>query len=792
MSLFKITPDDVETFTLETYPRREFSSGSSLSSTPGIIGKLNVFARRSSIEKEVAPLSSFKSSLFNDQNLNGLLTLAQSATGSRVNQVQSYLNGVFDQQTSARKQHTLEISRFVPPPAFAKHTAAKLLTINNLMPYYRTTQPTQHFSTTNYNCLNFFTASSVNSDAVILYPNPAVSGSFPNGIYAPTGSWSIDFWINPKYTVDSPGDIFKAGTILHLSGVYAVSLVSGSSKDINGYTDAFRIQLQLSSSANVSPSLVGSANTDPLIVLTQDNSLKRNTWNHITIRNDPTYNFGTGSIFVNCTSSVNFVFTGSLSPSTLGGYPSTDGPSVLCLGNFYQGTNAGTSGLSRFFASDTATRDGVLQLNSTPGVSYPTSYSFQHPLNAEVHDIKVFNKFLTVDDIQRFQDQGPEPTESGLLFYVPPFFTQEAPLQTFLNGSGGVLATPFQTVTDSPKDIFNVSMSFGAGGLYMSLENFGRDFATGRYPRWLGLTGSVINNTTDVMSANDFLFATGSNRRRQYTVMPCDNGLFVPNFKFISKAGLSLTKHTNDLENTSLGLVSLREMVAFNKEKTFGLIDSGSILSSLYGSSVSSETGDITSGSWNNSLAILRQTKDNTSNQVVFFDISNLFYGSYIKPGTVTIRDTSMSGSSGKLSVTLKDDGYGNIFRADTSTKQAQWSSVGNVFYNEGLILVKAPQLFFFGKESWEIEFQGKQDIHILKFNLALPPLMATSSSNPNFQNLLPADSLANDTDSEETVLLSGLHLHDDNLNVIMRTNFAQTIVKRTSDKLRFVVKLDW
>lgn len=783
MSLFKITPDDVETFTLETYPRRLYSSGSLSSVITGVTGTLYVFPRRSPNEKEVHALSNFKSSVFNDQNLDARLAQAKTIiSNSNSGRVQSYLAGVYAQQPSVRKQQTLNIIRTVPSLFFDKSTLAKSVMINSLMPFYRTSQPNQNYATTNYNCLNFFTASSVQSNTALLYPNPAISGSYPNGRYSPMDAWSIDFWINPKYTTDVAGADFKAGTILHLSGVYAVSLVTGSSRDVNGFANGFRIQLQLSSSANTAPSLASTS--DPLVVLSHDNSLKKNTWNHITIRNSPSYNFGTGSIFINTTSSVNFVFTGSLSPKNLGGYTGTDGPCVLSVGNFYEGTNAGTSGISRFFAVDTALRDGIYQLNTTNLVNLPTSFSFNHPLNAEVHDIKIFDKFLSTIDIERFQNEGPSPEESNLLFYVPPFFTKEAPKQTFVNGTGGVLVTPFQTVNDSPKDIFNVSMSFGCGGLYMGLENFGRDFATGRYPRWLGITGSVINNTTDVLTANQFLFATASNRKRQYTVMPCDNGLFVPNFNFLNSG--SLDKYRNDLGNTSLGYISLKEMVPFKSEKTFGLTNSGSMLDSMLGSTPSN-----LSGSFSNSLAVLRQTKDNSSNQVVYFNISNLYYGSHIKPGSIVLRDTSMSGSAGKISVTIKDDGYGSLFRADTLTKQAQWSTIGNVFYNEGLILIKAPQLYFFGSESWELEFQGKQDIHILKFNLAMPPLMATSSSNPSFEKIAGSN-LANDTDKEEVVLLSGLNIHDDNLNVIMKTNFAQAIVKRNSEKLLFKVKLDF
>jgi hypothetical protein len=201
-------------------------------------------------------------------------------------------------------------------------------------------------------------------------------------------------------------------------------------------------------------------------------------------------------------------------------------------------------------------------------------------------------------------------------------------------------------------------------------------------------------------------------------------------------------------------------------------------------------TPDNLSGSFSDGLAVLHRTRDNTSNQVVFFDVSNLYYGNRIKPGTVVIRDPSLSGSGGKLSATLRDDGQGNLYRADTATAPATWSTVGSVFYNEGIIIIKAPQYYFFGEELWNINFSGEQNVHVLKFNLLLPPLLATSSSNPSYisSSFNPLDTLANEND-EQYVWLSGLYLHDDNLNVISKTNFAQPIIKRTGDKLMFSVK---
>jgi len=788
MSIRRITPDDVEHFTLETHPPRFYSSGSTFSSTPNITGTLYIFPRRSDSEKEVQPLSAFSSSLFNDQNLGQLLIQAKtfaSISSSNTAQINGYLSGVFSQQPSARKQQTVDIIRFTPPFSVNTNTFRKLVTINDLMPYYRSTQPNSQFAFTNYNCFNFFTSSAVPTGSVVLYPNAPVSGVWAYGPYTPTGSWSIDFWINPKYTTDTEFNSFKAGTVMHLSGVLGVSLVTGSSRDLNGYPNAYRILVQLSSSAGTAPSL---ATTNSLTFYSSDNSLKRNNWHHITIRHGgpaPLYNNGTGSILIDGRVDTEFVLTTSIASTRVtGGYAGSDGPIVLALGNYYEGTNAGTSGMSRFFAADVSDRDGLEELDALTGVDYPTTFAFNHPLNAEIHDLKIFNKYLTVPEISGFQSAGPT-NFANLMFYVPPFFTIEAPTQSFVGSSGGVLVTPFQTKNDTTRDPFNVTMSFGIGGMYMNLENYGKEFVQNKFPRWLTLTGSTINATSDIQDANQFLFATESNRRRQYTIMPCDNGQFVPNFGFLATG--SNEKFRNDLGNLNYGFVSLRNMVPL-KTRAFGLSNlSGSIVDGILG-----PTPNNLSGSSSDSLAILHRTRDNTSNQVVFFDVSNLYYGNRIRPGSLLLEDTSMSGSGGKVKVSLKDDGYGNLYRGNADTAQASWSSVGNVFYNEGIIMIKSPQLFFFGQENWQLKFDGEQNVHVLKFNLLLPPLTATSSSNPSYVSASnnPLDTLANEID-EQYVWLSGLYLHDDNLNVITKTSFAQPIIKRTGDKLMFAVKLD-
>jgi len=185
-------------------------------------------------------------------------------------------------------------------------------------------------------------------------------------------------------------------------------------------------------------------------------------------------------------------------------------------------------------------------------------------------------------------------------------------------------------------------------------------------------------------------------------------------------------------------------------------------------------------------LTILQRTKDASSNEIVIFDISNMLYGDQIKPGTFVLTDTSVTGTSGRISIKLKDDGFGNLYRADSLTKHATWSSVGNILYEEGLAIVKSPNIPLFGKDEWEIEFSGQRNIHVLEINVEADKGLINSSTNPTYRDLIPSDYPSENASS--FVYLTGLQLHDNNMNVIGRANFAQPVVKREGD--RYVIRL--
>lgn len=782
MSIFKVAPDQIETFTIVANPKRTF-----VTSSAGATGSVYVMARRSSAEKDVYE-TGFDDSPFGDATLEGLARSIRNRITSSNDirrEVQTYIDAVHAREGSKRNTVSLPINRYTPTAQFSENTLRKNQVRNLLYPYYRVDYPTAHWAYTNYHCMSFFTASTMATGSVLLYPNviDAPSGGAISGSYAMTGGFTFDFYVNPRYRTSRAGENFHASTLLHLSSSYAVSLVSGSEKDFNGRTKGYRILLQLSHSADITPSLA-TQGTYPnnLIFLSDDNSLQYNNWHHVVIRwGTSAVNAGTGSIMIDgVTRGVFAIPSSTLSPRSFEG-SNRGNPDVLCVGNFYEGTNIGASQQSYFFSTYPAERDGIEQLVGDPSREAPQTYRFRHPFNAEFHDLVIKDGFTPDDIVVSGSGLGLDSLEN-VKFYLPPFFTPESPWRRFVGDHGGVLQTPFFAVDGTTDDPFNVAMAFGVGGHYINLENFTRDFATGRYPRLLMLSASELQSTTTSRTANEFLYDNEAVRRRNLLVLPCDDGLFIPNYTFLTTG--SATKSVDDLGYTDYSWITLNNLIPTSSLYSFVTDESGSLFTKLAGPTPESpgvEPGEV--------LTIYQRLRDNSSNQVTFFNISNLYYGLRIQPGTFTVTDPSFTSSAGALSVTLADDGNGNLYRADCETSPATWNSVGNIFYNEGIIVVKSPHLNFFGKEGFEMEFKGEQTIHTLRVNVFAEANTLNSSSNPNYLPL-SASLDANDLD-QKFVYISDILYMDEAYNVVMKTSLAQPVKKRTGDRYMFKTKID-
>lgn len=809
MSIQRFEPEDIEVFSIETAPKTVFVSGSW-----GTSGSAYIYPRRSTAIKEYTvnwtvaegtPSGAFAQINSLDDVLN-LARLSPSTTDKNA-YMREYLNRVGSQPQNLRNAQKKSIERSTPGVNLDSDMTRKFTITNAVMPYYANFGTNYNFAFTNYNSLNFFTASSVPTGTAMLYPmssSAASAGSVVTASYIPSGAFSFDFWINPKYTTDSSTAQFKAGTLFHVSGAYALSLISGSSRDTNGFVNGYRLLLQLSSSTTTKPSSVNPASLVGSTFLSSDNALARNTWHHVTVRwGTNSYNFGSGSFLVDGVEAGTFyVPSSSIAPKYEAGVAN---PDMLCVGNFFEGPNAGASLSAYFFSEAAQTRYGVPVTGSafisSTTQDEPSSYSLAHPLNAEVHELKLYSRFLPDGEVLSRSASGASLSDTTLLFYVPPLFTRESPSRSVDSngGVGGVLVHPFQAVDGTTTHPFNVDLSFDTGGHYINLENYSREFVQGAYPRLIMLTGSAITGNTEQLTANGFLYASGSNRKASLTVLPCDNGQFVPSYYELLRT-LNTSSYVTDKGNTALNLVTLRNMYSLDSiydlvppvsgSDTLNTEGSGStrIIAALSGFDSTSSFGTLNP---QRTPTILQRTQENGSLQTVMFNISTLFYGNKIKPGTLSITDSNISNSAGKVGMTLRDDGYGSIYRADSTGSHATWNSVGNVFYDNGIVLLKNPSLYFFGETAFSCSFQGERNIHVLKLDMYANPLELVSSSNPSWSSALSA-SLSTDDFDNRYVYITDLYVHDDNLNVIMKTKMAQPIMKRTGEKLKFSAKLDY
>jgi len=776
---------------------------------------------------------------------------------------------------------------------------------NSLMPFYRSKYDSCEYSYTNYHSLNFFTASNVPSDSALIYPNsgalrgystvtslsPGFAHTFgpyrsgylrkqldPRGgsdnpdnmvpyrwavfssavpifstipPYTLSGSFTFDFYINPRYHNGASDQDFKPGTIMHLPNNYAISLVSGSERDENGLTKGYRILLQLAESCehwepSQIPVEVSSSNSkyknqvamaapqsseSGLMFITPDNSLQRNHWHHISIRwGTNLFNNGEGSIRVDDASYPFTINSSSIQPGA--GSTAFKTAGALFIGNYYSGSdvidqndNEAGANSAKFFNSTAASNEGVVDLGfkgDPTGSKGDSGFELNHPLNAEIHDVKIFTEYVDDNIVHSASIIGQTSTGS-MLFYLPPYFVKESRPRK-------ILKTPFFDKTAQTNTPFNVTASLAVGGHVLNLENFVRDFITNNHPRLYRLTGSTGPTTTNNVgsdvgvarshsdntewSFNEYFYASstgslavsnskwedvlrGSARKRNLTVLPCDNGLFFPDYEILRSGTLPeslisgpMSRFKGDLGDLNLSVINIDKLIASGGNPRLWY-DGMAVPSNAFAKTLLGATPEKASGAPEiASLAVAQRTRDVSSNEIVIFDISNLYYGNRILPGSFKIEDYDVTGSSGAVKMTLSDNGKGSIYRSDSLTPHPKWASVGNIFYDEGIVLIKSPNIPFFGKDQYKVSFKGEQSSHILTINVPCDVGLHNSSSNPQYQ-VVSASFDANDHDPK-FVYIDGINFHDDNLNVIMKVKLAQPVKKRRSDEMLFKIREDF
>jgi hypothetical protein len=817
MSIIKLGSLNFENYELVARPQKIFRS-SSLGVTGSVLLMTDGSPSLKDLSRKQFGSISEVASLYDDEEGYNLIDLHK---GGLVDDLFKLSHSASQGLRYTKRQ---EILRTIPGTKLDKNYLKKNTIKNVLYPFYNSQYPTMEWAYTNYNCLNFFEDAAVPSDSVLIYP--AGSGSTTETYYAPSEKFTFDFYIKPRTNSDTiKGDSeIPAGTILHMSGCYALSLVSGSSTDVDGVIDNYRLLLQLSSSANIKPdhckisSTQLTASSDQgdssYLFLTTDNSIPRDRWTHISVLwPGANNNNGSGSFYLNGNLDSNFTVNKTSIMQSSSPEPGVDDPNAVFVGNYYYGSNSGNQAISLFFNNTATQNDGVTNLVDSE--TNPEGFAFSNPMRGELHDLKIYNKDISIRRINENSRSGQIefPFPNDLMFYVPPSFVKETRTRQ-------VLRTPFVADTGKTDDPFNISLSFGIGALDINLENFTREFVRKEYPRLWNLSSSAENTSVfqEGMTGNDIIYRTKSARKKMRTILPCDNGRFIPNFEILSSGSSDTSKFIDSDGRKRLDLIGLNNMFDSNglgpglsvhellRRVPEGQANAGALIpewrnigSPRYETGQASFVGDLTGASPEDPslspgtvLTIFQRTGDNSSSEVVIFDISNMFYGDMITPGSILLEDMSPSGSNGSLSFRLKDDGQGNIYRANIEEGQpeATWASVGNALYEEGLLVIKSPHLSFFGSKDYRVTFKGERTVYVLEVNIPVERTLHNSSSNPTYQDLVPTD-YSNET-AEKFTYITGINLHDDNLNVIGKATLSQPFMKREEDKVMIKLRMDF
>jgi hypothetical protein len=827
MSIIKLTSENFQNYELVANPRKTFESSShGATYAARVTGSVALFADTSPSLKDLDPTFGEAEEGFDDINIDQ--TRVNAYATASADSLEHYLSAVNSHPQGDRQNKRQEVLRFIPGAKPDKNFMSKGVIKNTLFKHYSNAYQNLDWAYTNYNCLHFFRSNDLPNDTALIYPSMTGSEDGVN-YYAPSSSFTFDFFLKPKVpkTFETT-DEYTAGTILHMSSCYAISLATGSSRGPDGLPDKFRILLQLSQSADIKPSLcvlgesevTSPSSTDKAwLFASEDNSLKRDHWHHVSITWPGGKVMGSsGSIIIDSKKRKSFIIdSGSCMQSTAPIGLTSDDPNAVFVGNYYEGKNVGASAISRYFAPTVATDQGLTPIDASVFDADPTGVYLEHILNAEVHDIKIYKTYKSMSEIKALGKEGPKTLKSDLLFYVPPYFTQYSRNRL-------ILQTPFFDVTGSSEDPFNVALSFGVGGLEINLENFTREFVKQEYPRLLNMTSSRIDTsaTEEGKTSDDLLYKSGSAVRRLYSLLPCDNGYFLPGFNLLetgsggSPGSVSHTNYSKFIDRFNVvryDLINLENMVATSSlpvglssteyfptrsisgvmtrkdglvsdaDVTFG---TGSFLFELQGASP--EDPSVSPG---NILTILQRTGDPSSSQIVMFDASNMFYGDKIKPGTLVLTDLAPTGSSKSFNLTLRDNGLGNIYRADTPISgAATWNSVGNVLYEEGLMVIKSPHLSLFGKDHFKIQFEGERSVYVFEVSIPVSENLHNSSSNPGYKDLIPS-TMSNEM-AEKFTYITGVQLHDDNFNIIGRASLAQPFIKRETDRVVIKLRMDY
>lgn len=193
--------------------------------------------------------------------------------------------------------------------------------------------------------------------------------------------------------------------------------------------------------------------------------------------------------------------------------------------------------------------------------------------------------------------------------------------------------------------------------------------------------------------------------------------------------------------------------------------------------------------------------------------VPSMFYGKQIATGSVRLQCNAYSNVG--IRRVLVDDGFGGLYLSGSVTRQLsgesytgpKWNKVGNVFYSEGLVVIRDPALLDFG-DKFASDVQPGEDLLQVSFagsdRISTKVLMCRAnqaelnySNNPTSYDwdtkgtVDPTDDVAVPVREDGTTFITAIGIYDDERRLVAVAKLAQPIRKRTKDKIMIRLRLD-
>ncbi len=195
------------------------------------------------------------------------------------------------------------------------------------------------------------------------------------------------------------------------------------------------------------------------------------------------------------------------------------------------------------------------------------------------------------------------------------------------------------------------------------------------------------------------------------------------------------------------------------------------------------------------------------SRRLWVIDIPSAFYGRQIVPNSVRLTCNAYSDQSFSLVRTLIDDGRGGLFVSGSMAsgsaenyRGVEWNKVGNVFYGEGLIVIKDPALLDFGRDdgsaasdsdTLQLTFRGDSRVPVKTIMCRIDRGEFNATNNETFVTT-DEDGTRVRTHASGTVYVSTVGLYNSDRELVGVARLADPVRIRARDHINIRLKMDF